>query len=278
MDGHAAEVDADSTRCCLLVAQLAISRQSVRNGGGPHERLPAWLPGRVVETPASYLFRAPDSLFWGTDSCGPWRALMTRPARTGRRQLGALKEELPEHDLAVVHSVASLRFLTAQQIEALHFTDHATPLTGARICRRVLERLVRHRVLVRLDRRIGGIRAGSASFVYSLGPVGSRLLQGGDGRRRMREPSQTFLEHTLAVAQLVVDLRAAHDAQAIELLHIETEPTCWRPVRSGLAGSESLKPDLFVALVRGEYEYRWFVEQRPRHRRVRRGAAEMPHL
>ena len=32
-------------------------------------------------------------------------------------------------------------------------------------CRRVLARLVDERLLVRLDRRVGGVRAGSASFV-----------------------------------------------------------------------------------------------------------------
>ena len=74
---------------------------------------------------------------------------------------------------------------------------HASQLAGARICRRVLARLTDERLLARLQRRVGGVRAGSASFVYALGPIGRRLL---DERHRYTEPSQLFLDHTLAVA------------------------------------------------------------------------------
>jgi Replication-relaxation len=185
---------------------------------------------------------------------------MRRPVRLGSRQLRRLRDELSERDLAVLHSVTSLRLLSARQIQELHFADHSTSLTAARVCRRVLERLTNDGLLVRLDRRVGGIRAGSASFVYCLGPAGDRVLRDGQVRRRVREPSRTFLDHTLAVAQVVVDLTAAARRGQVELLRVETEPACWRTVQATIAGDDQLKPDLFVALAANDYEYRWFVE------------------
>ena len=74
-------------------------------------------------------------------------------AYLGRRGLEQLREGLSERDLAVVTSVYEHRFLTARQIEALHFDDHATAEAAARICRRVLARLTRERLLARLRRR-----------------------------------------------------------------------------------------------------------------------------
>jgi len=214
----------------------------------------------VVEAAALYLLRRRMVAFKGADSCALLGATMSRAARLGSRQVARLLEDLPERDMAVLYSVASLRLLSARQIQELHFTDHATSLTAARICRRVLERLTNDRLLARLDRRVGGIRAGSASFVYGLGPAGDRVLRDGQARRRVPEPSPTFLDHTLAVAQVAVDLRAAARRGEIELLHLETEPACWRTVQASIAGDDRLKPDLFVALAAKDYEYRWFVE------------------
>src|SRR5918911_3628341 len=120
-------------------------------------------------------------------------------AYLGRRGLAQLRERLSERDVQVLRSVAEHRFLRTRQIEALHFDDHASDLAGARVCRRVLARLTEERLLTRLQRRVGGVRAGSASFVYTLGPVGRRLLD--DPPRRTAEPSAAFLAHTLAGAQ-----------------------------------------------------------------------------
>src|SRR5688500_6435940 len=103
-----------------------------------------------------------------------------------------LKYELSERDIAVIRAVLDHRFLTARQIEQLHFSDHATAEAAARICRRVLARLTRDRFLARLERRVGGVRAGSASYVYALGSSGGTLLDG--TRNRVTEPSSLFLD------------------------------------------------------------------------------------
>ncbi len=184
--------------------------------------------------------------------------------RKGRRQLGALAAELSVRDHAVLASVAQLRLLTARQIERLHFgggQPAPTPLSRARSCRRALERLARNRLLTRLERRIGGMRAGSASFIYAIGPAGQRLVEQSGPRRRHREPSSPFVEHTLAVGELYVRLHeAARDGRLALLAPVEPEPQCWRTL-SSVGGTRSwLKPDLAIDLAAGEYEYRWFVE------------------
>jgi hypothetical protein len=184
---------------------------------------------------------------------------MTGPAPVGSLAFARIVAGLSERDRAIVGSVASLRYVTARQVETLHFADHSTSYSTARSCRRVLGRLTERRVLDRLDRRIGGVRAGSAGYIYRLGPIGERLTRNGR-RRRGVEPSATFLDHTLAVAQVVADLNAAVHQGRCDLDDVQVEPECWRSVRSGPSGGESLKPDLAVVLGVGEFEHRWFVE------------------
>ncbi len=182
--------------------------------------------------------------------------------RKGRLQLARLAEELSERDRAIVASIGQLRLVTTRQLERLHFAvpeQHATALTAARSCRRTLERLVRDRLLVRLERRIGGVRAGSASFIYALGPLGDRVLAIDGPRRRFREPSALFVAHTLAASELYVRLHEAARGGELQLLDIETEPACWRSLTT-IGGRSLLKPDLFVVTGNYDYEYRWFVE------------------
>jgi hypothetical protein len=179
-------------------------------------------------------------------------------AYLSRRGLEQLRSNLAERDLAVVHSVRRHRFLTARQIEQLHFVDHVSGEAGARVCRRVLARLTSRRVLRRLQRRIGGVRAGSASFVYALGPVGWRVLD--EDRRRVTEPSPLFLDHALAVADAHVRLVAAERAGDLELLSVEVEPTCWRRFVGAGGARMTVKPDLSIVTAAGAFEDCWFLE------------------
>lgn len=190
----------------------------------------------------------------------------------GHIGLDDLRDELSGRDLAIIDQVSELRLMTARQIEAIHFAmdNHETRSSGARASRRILERLTRDRLLVRLQRRVGGVRAGSASFVYALGPVGHRILNRRQPRPRYREPSTTFMDHTLAVTQLVVDMTTAARAGMFELTVCQPEPRCWRTFTSN-SGSTVLRPDLFVSLGVAEYEHRWFVE-------VDRGTEHLPAI
>jgi hypothetical protein len=151
--------------------------------------------------------------------------------------------------------------MSARQIQALHFpaSEHDNDLAATRARQRVLARLCRDRLLIALDRRIGGLRAGSAGLVLALGPVGSRVLAQTGTRRRAYEPSWRFVDHTLASAQLVVDVGLAARAGSLDALRCEAEPTCWRTF-TRLGGRFTLRSDAFLALGVGDYELRWFIE------------------
>lgn len=186
---------------------------------------------------------------------------MTLSTRVSHVELLQLRDTLSGRDLAVLSQIAELKLMSGAQIQAVHFPllDHATGDAAARAARRVLKRLVRERLLVRLERRVGGIRGGSAGFVYGLAPRGQRVINLGGPRRRFREPSATFVAHTLALSQLVVDLIERQATKQIELLRLQAEPRCWRRF-AGPRGQHVLRPDLFVALGAGDYEHRWFIE------------------
>lgn len=181
--------------------------------------------------------------------------------RTSQKGVDRLSARLSARDLAVLGQVADLRLMSARQIGALHFTDadHTSSLAATRSCNRVLERMVRDRLLIRLDRRIGGVRAGSASYVYALGRVGQRVLALHGARLRFREPSPHFTDHTLAISELVVRLTLVGRSGSFELLDLQPEPRCWRRY-AGNFGMITLRPDLSVTIGAQEFEYRWFIE------------------
>ncbi len=180
-------------------------------------------------------------------------------ARLSRSGLLRLRDRLSDRDREVIHSVASHRFLTGKQLARFHFKDHSSVATGERVCREVLGRLTRYGVLRRLQRRVGGVRAGSASFVYALGVAGRRLV-GESVARRVGEPSPAFLEHTLAIAEVHLALRDVADRGDFELIQVEIEPVCWRSYLSSVGGRERIRPDLYVVSARGDFEYCWFLE------------------
>ena len=197
-------------------------------------------------------------------------------ARTGSQQLQAISDNLSDRDWRILHSLTAHPFLTTLHIQRLHFADHASISSGSRVCRRVLSRLAAIRAIQHLERRIGGVRAGSASFVWRLGPVGERLLQralgGADGPRlRRKEPSLHHLDHCLAVAETHIRLLEAGRSHAPELLRLQTEPICWRPYATLGGGQAVLKPDLYAVTASGDFEDSWFIE-------VDRGTESLPTL
>lgn len=183
-------------------------------------------------------------------------------AYVSAQQLTNVREQLSARDLAITRQVADLRLMSARQIQVLHFPDsaHQNVAAASRARQRVLERLVRERLLTRLERRIGGMRAGSAAFIFGLGPIGQRVLALSGGRRRAYEPTGRFVDHTLAIAQLVVDVTLAARAGELELLDWQAEPRCWRRFSGYGGGPRLLRPDGFLSLGVGNYELRWFVE------------------
>lgn len=177
------------------------------------------------------------------------------------RGVAQLRERLSARDVAIIRQVAELRLMSARQIQAIHFpaAEHDNDRAATRARQRVLARLTGERLMTRLDRRIGGVRAGSAGFVLTLGPVGQRVLALDGPRRRAYEPTLRFVDHTLAIAQLVVELTLASRRGLVEVLELQAEPRSWRAF-SHIGGRSLLRPDAFMALGSSDYELRWFIE------------------
>jgi hypothetical protein len=183
-----------------------------------------------------------------------------RSYRVSARELADIAGRLSDLDGEVLELVARTRLCSGRQLQrAFWFTG--TLVTRERRARQALKRLTDRRVLDRLPRVVGGVRSGSAGFVYGVGAVGARLLAEGGGRgRRLGTPGARYVDHTLAAAELVVELMEAERAGRLEVLEIATEPTCWRPFAGALGARLTLKPDLFVRIGVGSFEDRWFVE------------------
>lgn len=186
--------------------------------------------------------------------------------RVGRRQLASIREGLTDRDMEILETVAIHRFLTTRQICRFHFTDKSTKTAALRSTNRSLVKLRDLRILVSLDRRIGGVRAGSGSFVWGLEQIGARLLheakrvEGAPARYREHEPSTTFLKHTLAVAEVALRLAEAARAGRFTIMAIQHEPACWRAYNASGGGTLRIKPDLAVVSATEDFEDHWFFE------------------
>ena len=177
--------------------------------------------------------------------------------------LNELAARLSDRDRAVLKYVSSLRFVTGSQLTRRCFADSADPAQRARAARHALLRLTRLGVLARLPRVIGGVRAGSAGFVYRLGTQGQHLAvmfgwQPEQRRWRSLIPGSLFLRHTLLIAELHTRLIESERAKRFELLALSAEPSCWRQM-DGL-GTQRVKPDSYVRLGIGSYEDSYFIE------------------
>jgi len=189
---------------------------------------------------------------------------MSRP-RTSRGRLEAIRDDLSERDLQIVKTVAANRFMTSRQIRRAHFSDHSSDAAQVRSTNRALARLARLGLIEHLQRRIGGVRSGSGSHVWSLTEVGARLLRtdGEDDlptRFRSHEPTANFLDHTLAVAEVCLRLSEATRGDDFKILQLQREPECWRAHSGQHGGVAYLKPDLAVVTASGDYEDHWFLE------------------
>lgn len=181
---------------------------------------------------------------------------MTRDYYTSER-LTRLIEQLSERDLAVLATLEKVRIASAAQLERLHFDG-----VSSQHRRRALLSLTNRRLVVRLDRVVGGVHAGSSGFLYQLSDIGQRALNTSSGlpRRRPHTPGPAFIRHALCVTEIYVRLVETARKGEIELLEFSAESDCWRYFPGRTGGQAVVKPDAYVRIGSGEYEDSWFVE------------------
>jgi hypothetical protein len=192
----------------------------------------------------------------------------TKDLRPSRRlspqQLAVISQQLSQRDREALRLVSRFRVMSGAQLGRLLWPE-GSPQTRGRLARRGLARLVRLDVLQPLARRVGGARAGSASTTFAVGRAGQYLLQSErPSKRRVRRahtPGERYLAHTLAVAGLYVGLVEAQRWGLVELTTFSPEPKCWRPYPGAFGAPLVLKPDAYLSLAIGEYEYSWLIEQ-----------------
>ena len=182
-------------------------------------------------------------------------------SRLSARRLAEIAGELTERDLGIVFALAGLRVASGAQLERLCFTEITSSARG-RIRRRVMARLIELRLVVSLDRRVGGVRAGSAGLVYTLRGAGWRLVdllekKSKTPRRRTQEtPGAMFLAHALAISAVYVDLVEQALVGGVEISLFDVEADARWPDGTG----QILRPDALVAVSSGGVEDVWWLE------------------
>jgi hypothetical protein len=184
---------------------------------------------------------------------------MRRSAYVTGARLAELRQLLTNEEWQVLHDVAAMRLAVASDLQRLRALQ--APL-NVRSFRRQLARLDDLAVLARLpDRSVGGRGAGSAGFIYSLGPAGPRLLNpSSKSKRRPWVPRPTWLTHALAVSHLYVILKELETDSELKLHSFATEPMCWRRFPGTFGERQSLKPDAYVVTTSSGYEFVRFIE------------------
>lgn len=224
----------------------------------PGEGLPLALPFGSTNVEQEPQVRAASSESTGTNTPHLSDAEQ-RERRLSRRALEQLDRTLPQRDREVLDLVAVHRFLTTRQLERFVFTGHASEETAARVARKVLARLERSLLLRPLDRRIGGVRAGSAARIWQLTSGAARLLRADGVNFRRPDPSPRFLMHCLAVGDVHLALRGL-EGDVVPAVDVQIEPDSWRTFIGSGGERRTLQPDLAAVVHASAFDERWFLE------------------
>jgi hypothetical protein len=186
------------------------------------------------------------------------------PPRLYDSRLEALDAKLSDRELAAISVLAEMRFLTTAQLERWVF-DGATAPARARAARRSIAKLVELGIVRHLERRIGGVRAGSAGHVNVLSALGLRLaaVHGWitpEQARRTREPGGQFVRHYLAVAEAHLRVIEARERGELAVLARQAEPAAWREFTGPRDIQAILKPDAFFSVSSEPWTTHWFLE------------------
>lgn len=190
--------------------------------------------------------------------------------RLSTQRLREIESGLGERDRAILDDLARVRLLNGAQLDRLQF-HQLNPRSAPRSRSRVMRRLAELQLVTTLNRRVGGVRAGSSGLIYALDIGGQRLTDTTRRGRRPWTPGRLFTEHTLAVSELFVQLREAGRQGLLELLEFEAEPACWWPHVGPDGARLVLKPDAYVVTADAKFEHEWWIE-------VDRGTESLPTI
>lgn len=156
---------------------------------------------------------------------------------------------MTSRDAAIVRTVDEFGQLSSGHIWHIHFHNIASKNSMDR----VLQRLVKTKILSRIERRlVGGTRGGSGQFVYQIGSLGHDFL----GKRGVyAPPHRTVKQHMLEIADLYIRFLSEERAGKIRMVNYLTEPD----THAEIVGAK-LRPDLFVEYERiskGEVQSLW---------------------
>lgn len=186
---------------------------------------------------------------------------MTGP-RVSVARLRLLADELTPRYTAPLPHLGRARLLTGAQLDRLLSAPDLSAETVGRVRRRIMARLHRMGLVGMLERRVGGVRTGSAGHVYALTSAGHTFLAllGGEpppGRvRHSATPGPLFLTHALTISGIYVDLIEHSQKGGFHVHTFTTEPQCWHPTGNG----GYLRPDAYTVLQTRVHADYWWVE------------------
>ena len=183
------------------------------------------------------------------------------------RDLIIIEHRLTERDREILRTLKETRCLFTYHIRRLFFIGLKHTGSATRMTQRTMKRLKEHGLVdVMMDRRIGGVRAGSSSFIWYLTEQGHRLLEldqkyddGRKKRSRFTEPADSTLSHRMAVNECYVKLIEMERQGLLKVTEVSFEPDNWRSFQYK-DQAEILKPDLLIATSHHNYNYRFFIE------------------
>lgn len=152
------------------------------------------------------------------------------------------------------------RFAASSQLTRFARPRYSSANSAKRQTLRHLASLEADRLVLRLERRVGGWQGGSQVSVWSLTTTGLRALTGSRRRQRPKAVSTTFLAHALATTEVCLVLTEAVRALESTELGIIQEPDCWRRYPGGSGEVITLRPDLAATVTTPEYTDRYFLE------------------
>lgn len=173
--------------------------------------------------------------------------------------------EITSKDLDILNLLRRCRYATTKQLVSLFFNDSQHQRTAFRRCNLATKKLKELGFIDHLERRIGGIRSGSGSYIWTIRFKGLKYLKQLDPTillkyRNRYEPTFHQVEHQLAITQVFVSLKALETKNILSVEKFSFEPQCWRNYTTLVYSNKTLKPDAFTKVVLQEFEDSYFIE------------------